>query len=1050
MSLVEIPMQFGLDEEGHPRQMPKGGVLQTAENVRYGRTFYLKKSPGYALEEATDINSDEVTAECIRPRGDERVWFGSSNKALVTPPTADIHSTVFSIKGTEGAPRLFPQCRYTDIGGIRRVPVGRPNSESARASGIAYSLFGNCCAVAYIVNTTLFIRLYRIATTTGSVTAVLPEWEFLWEQEVASGVYYARLAKSAYQATYLMGAYTTTSNQINFIRLNLTAGIALSRFTAVGTPQTTNSTRHELDMFEALDTSISSAFAVVCWYDAEGAIIWRTLLTSGTLSGGANTGTVGAGELSICMARSTADDWYVWLTYHDGTDGYMVTYWSAGGSPTATPYTFSNEIDVMIGPAAGEGTATPASYNGVWAVSHNYINGNIAGLYYMHSPAITLYGRVNPSIYPESFVAASPPFCLGYDTYIWMCNRHVAADSGGILYNRDYVLARFEKPCPSTGSGEYARLEICARSCPGQAPDSVYNRTRPTTIGQTISASTAVWVCEPILGDATPATNWLLGTDAIVFTKAQLTDRMDYVEHEGVLFLTGGVPCEYDGETFHDCGYAHYPYIVSATPTGAGTMTGTFQYVVVLEWDDARGRTHLSSPSDPVEAVCSSDGYVTVDFRTLSLGFKSPAADERAHIYRTTDSGSVFYRVTSEEGIAATGTLNRTYNDNMTDATLITKARLYTQGERGGVSGQLPYMPPPAAKFIAKNKSRMLLGGLEDPSALQWSRLFFPGEPVGWSDNAAFKGRVSGTVTAVAALEDVWLVFTASSVLAIYGEGPDDLGVGSFTEPRTITGAIGCTDHRSVAEIHDGVLFRSADGQVYVVPRGAGQPQWLSRQIRETCADYPNTIACVYDQGKQLVIWHVQDSSGYDRRLVLDLRTKQWTTERWSNDTDQRTLDACMFGTEQAWLASDNGAFGIVRRETAGIYEAAAWTNSYLVSTVKLADIRPFGTGGRGRVRRAHFTMESNGSSGGVCTLSLTINGVTETTLSGTTTTEQAAGSIMERRMGLRLQQCNRVVIQMQDAYQAANNFAGVVFQSITLETTKQRGLARLNQYRSL
>src|SRR6185436_17856552 len=123
---------------------------------------------------------------------------------------------------------------------------------------------------------------------------------------------------------------------------------------------------------------------------------------------------------------------------------------------------------------------------------------------------------------------------------------------------------------------------------------------------------------------------------------------------------------------------------------------------------------------------------------------------------------------------------------------------------------------PPPCRYMWAGNDRVIMGGLEDPSEYRFSKLLFPGEPLQFTNDDAFKGHVDAEVTAVSCMDGIWYVFTRDSIFAVTGDGPDDMGNGFFAEPRRVSSVVGCVSHRSLVEIAEGMLFFARDGQIWL------------------------------------------------------------------------------------------------------------------------------------------------------------------------------------------------------------------------------------------
>lgn len=345
--------------------------------------------------------------------------------------------------------------------------------------------------------------------------------------------------------------------------------------------------------------------------------------------------------------------------------------------------------------------------------------------------------------------------------------------------------------------------------------------------------------------------------------------------------VSGGVPVSI-GNRLDSAGCLFsVPVPTVEAVTGAGLPNGTYLYTLLLELQDSQGRVTRSAPSIPV-SVTTTTGTNKVNVTTLVNLPRIPglSTDNASWVlYRTLADGTVFYRLT-----VLTGVDEVVFSDSTSDATLKASSILYTQGSGGGLSGITPSYGVPPCRCIWYGRDRVIVGGLELPRRVRWSKLFYPGEGVSFAHPslAQWFYDVDDDVTAVAQLDDAWLVFCRTSIFAIYGNGPDDTGAnGSFDAPRCISRSFGCHSPRSLLEIPEGVLFQGQDGGVYLVARGTLQVVWWSEKVRNLLGDVGTGlpmgwITAVIAHESKNTIHFVRDTSP---PLVYDKRIQAWAVD---------------------------------------------------------------------------------------------------------------------------------------------------------------------------
>lgn len=290
------------------------------------------------------------------------------------------------------------------------------------------------------------------------------------------------------------------------------------------------------------------------------------------------------------------------------------------------------------------------------------------------------------------------------------------------------------------------------------------------------------------------------------------------------LLIVGGILSTYDGVSVVECGYHVYPEGVTAVAGGSGGFLGTgqYQYVAIYKWTDNEGQVQLSATSDPVTVTPTASQKVSVTIPTLRLtakqGNRSPVA---IAIYRTSSNGVTFTQCTDELAPELNNTTvdSITFVDGASDADIAANEVLYTTG------GILDNMAPPANKLISLYQNRVIVGGLEDPNLLWYSKNKFDSSrantiPVEFSEfNTIGVDPRGGSITALASLDANLVIFKKSMIFALQGDGPNDTGTGDvFPDATPITSDVGCENPNSVVVTPVGLMFQSAKG-IYLLDR---------------------------------------------------------------------------------------------------------------------------------------------------------------------------------------------------------------------------------------
>ncbi len=559
-----------------------------------------------------------------------------------------------------------------------------------------------------------------------------------------------------------------------------------------------------------------------------------------------------------------------------------------------------------------------------------------------------------------ALAVASKPFTGPNSACLFWC---VNFATSGQLTSGSYKLMDVESPHQSGVSAVTCEAVACQRSAlsggyqtTNVTPSRLVDPRRfcvstPTVLSA--PSSTAVVCALPV----TTAKGF--GADLVRIDSSPWGDRLLPASLNGQLFFSGPRVREFDGASLYETGFADGPEYVALADAGAGSMVtaGDYQYSLVYEWFDAGGRRHRSAPSLPVTISQAANRNVTVSYSkpafTDRLGGFGPAVGVYVNVYRTQADGTVFYLVNQTSTVVISGlTGTGTYTDSATDVAIATHEVLYTQGARGGLSGLLPNDEPPPCRFMWAGNSRLIMGGLERSTEVQWSKLIFPGEPVQFSIDAAFKANVDAEVTAVASLDGAWYIFTADSIWGVAGDGPDDSGVGSFSEPRRVASEVGCVSHRSIVETPQGLMFYARDGRMYLLPRGGGSPQWIGQPARDLFEDI-FIVGARMLAAENVVAWLcINNAATYCFVVLYDTRVGEWTYDFTTGEvfaSARKTLD----------IYDDKLVFDGKISQTADFTDNVDGSTPRSFSmVVTTGDVRPFGPMGRGRCRKVSFLGE--------------------------------------------------------------------------------------------
>jgi hypothetical protein len=328
-----------------------------------------------------------------------------------------------------------------------------------------------------------------------------------------------------------------------------------------------------------------------------------------------------------------------------------------------------------------------------------------------------------------------------------------------------------------------------------------------------------------------------------------------------------------------DLGMLQAPGIIVSSSATAGALVagGVYQYRVVLEMIDSKGRRHRSAPSNVFPVTISpghSSTVVGIDYSpTFLRSFTEEPSNSRvvAHLYRSLDGGENFQRASAAQGVPVVytaGTIN--VSDLLGDTELAEREFLYTDG------GALQHDHAPSCRFLAATEDRLWLAGLWDRFIAQSSKIIVPGEPIQFSDSPAFQVVCPDPITGLASQDGLVMLFAESAIYVVQGIGPNDQGQGAWDSPRCVTRSTGCIDWRSIVETSIGVFYQSERG-IMLLPRGAAEPVFIGMPIEGLLESAGSVITgasvCQTSDGNTV---RFCTSVG---TIIYDLETQAWSLD---------------------------------------------------------------------------------------------------------------------------------------------------------------------------
>lgn len=923
MPNISIPFIQGQNESVDPKMLPLGALLE----VRNAR---LRKDNRWGSRYAYVFNSSApaqaIAAGNFGPK--RSVYIGARTSASVPAKWWDRREDgVFTTPAAGSCPG--------DLGVPRRLPLIR---------NLKYS----CLACDVVQAGSYIFAVYQDASyTAGTINGVtLVIHEALGGRLISRNLIGGSSAsnpKITVVGSIVMVFWADASDAIKYFTVD---SVALS--TTTGTCVTAATGR--AFSFDIAPNSGSSC--LLTYEQAANNIRTGLVNTAGAFTTITNQATTNPSRMSVCLGSSgnIALVWNEGATFITGNTYYRVD--TIVGVSVVAKTSLDSSGSVVGFPVAG--TNTTDDYTFSWSDGSD----------------ITIFTKGKSNKLIGMVAAVSKPFmgpnnaCL-----MWVSNFADGGETSGVSSQTGqfatYKLVDVESPNTLP-----AAQGITCEAIAGQKvamPGAYLNKsstyqsyvdprrfcvTVPTVLSQ--PGTTAFATVLPILIAGG------FGADLIRMDNGTYVDRLLPASINGQLLFSGPRVREFDGTNLVETGLADGPETCVLADAAAGTLSaGDYQYVLTYEWQDAGGRRHRSPPSLPIKITLGASRQTTVTYSKPAFSDKAGGNGSDCGIYlmiwRTLANGTVFYLVNSTQHITmgALGGGFTSFADNNSDTSISTNEVLYTQGARGGLSGLLQNDEPPPCRYIWSGNNRVIMGGLEQPNMVQWSKLVFPGEPMQFSTSSAFQASVDGEVTGVAALDGTWIVFTRDSIWAITGDGPDDSGNGFFNDPRKIPSEVGCVSQRSIVEIPEGLVFHARDGKLYLLPRGGNAPVFFGQPMRDTFSNSFIVAAKLLPE-ENLLAFLCNDNSGtFSFMMLRDMRTGAWSYDYNTNvftAAGRKSLDIY-----NGALVLDGRIFETTTSFTDNVDGS---TPQSFTMVLRTGDVRPFGPSGSGRCRRASVLGE--------------------------------------------------------------------------------------------
>lgn len=366
-----------------------------------------------------------------------------------------------------------------------------------------------------------------------------------------------------------------------------------------------------------------------------------------------------------------------------------------------------------------------------------------------------------------------------------------------------------------------------------------------------------------------------VGISVLKFKFGAKIESIKCVETDKALLIPSALPQVFDGRRVVEQGFAWWPPAIGAAVGASGALSGTFGYCAVYEWYDSNGERYQSASSVQDSVTLSSQkGDITV--ATLDCTAK-PLGSVKIAIYRTIDSGNIYYRIGTIDNDPTVPSVTYT-GDNTSDADLVDNEELYDGSE-------LSNIPPPPHTVSCIHQERLVLAHGEWPETrIQYSKTFLPNTGVSHHPDLLITcSPDGGEITALESFQGQLIIFKSDRIFATYGQGYTATGSGTnYATPQLISEQIGCVYQKSIVRLPTGLAFRSRGG-IHVLDK-TGKVADLGGPVQYYLDTYDYHVGCVIAD-LSLAVWVSSDSGA--PAIVYDYDAGLWCT--WTN---HQSLDA--------------------------------------------------------------------------------------------------------------------------------------------------------------
>jgi len=324
----------------------------------------------------------------------------------------------------------------------------------------------------------------------------------------------------------------------------------------------------------------------------------------------------------------------------------------------------------------------------------------------------------------------------------------------------------------------------------------------------------------------------------------------------------------------------------------AGSLTdGTYSVKLVYVWFSSEGERYESAPS-PAQEVTLAVGEDTIEL-DFPISQQSTVSNIVIEVYRTLVGGSTYYMCYAEE-INTAGSVD-TVDLEYADSVISDNRILYTDG------GVLSNRPLPECRCLITRRDRVFAATGDFRIVYSKKRANgygeeFPAEFYIDMDNK------HGRITGLAEMDGRVIVFAERGIYYFDGDGPNDLGQGSFTDVRDIVSPVGHIEGSPTTTTAQGTYFVSVRG-IELLGRDL-QVQFVGLKVQNAIT---GNITGIVNKQADDELWFFTDSGD---SLVYDTFHGEWSASTMPNAKNAclwngEDIAVCQVGSGEVYVSDD-------------------------------------------------------------------------------------------------------------------------------------------------